>query len=72
MNPILEQVGKDFADQLKIVKLDVDQNPNTTAAYSIRSLPTFLIFKDGAVIDKFIGGMPKSHVIEKLTKHIDQ
>jgi thioredoxin 1 len=60
--PILEELSKEFEGQLKIVKLDVDANPRVAGAYSIRSIPTLLLFKNGQVVGQQIGGMPKGQL----------
>ena len=50
MNPIVEQLAGELAGQVRIAKIDVDANPRTAARYNARSLPTFLVFRDGQVV----------------------
>ncbi len=57
--PILEELAKELAGQIKIVKVDVDNNQKVAAAYNIRSIPSLLLFKDGQVISQKLGAMPK-------------
>jgi thioredoxin 1 len=57
MSPALEAVANDLKGKVKVVKLDVDQNPSTTAKYDIRAMPTLLIFKDGKVVNQKVGAM---------------
>ena len=55
---------------LKVGKLDVDENPQTAARYGIRSIPTVLFFKDGEVVDRVVGAMPKPVFEQKIQAHI--
>ena len=66
MGPVLELVAKEFEGKALIGKLDVDANPQTTAKYGVRNLPTFLFFKDGNLIDRIIGAVPKSILEQKV------
>lgn len=64
--PILEELAKEYDGKVKIAKLDVDQNQQTAVRYGVRSIPTVLYFKDGAVVDTVIGAVPKQMFVEKL------
>lgn len=65
--PILEQVEQDYdEDEFRVVKVDVDENPDTSAAFGIMSIPTLILKKDGEVVGKAIGVQPK----EKLEQMI--
>ena len=57
--PILEELSKEFAGRLKVVKLNVDANPRVAAAYNIRGIPSLLLFKNGQVAGQKIGALPK-------------
>lgn len=65
--PVVEQLGEDFSGKAKVAKLDVDINPRVTSQYGIRSMPTFLIFKNGEVVDKIIGAVPKKVIQDRLS-----
>ncbi|GAL85679.1 thioredoxin [Sporocytophaga myxococcoides] len=71
MGPIIEDLANEYEGKAKITKIDVDVNPQTTSKYGVRSLPTLLIFKDGNVVDKIIGAVPKRVITEKLGAHIN-
>ncbi len=58
--PIVEDLAKEYDGKVKFVKLDVDANPNVSMKYSIRSIPTLLIFKGGKPVGQVIGAVPKS------------
>lgn len=68
INPILEDVAPEYAGKVKIVKMNIDENPNTPPKYGIRSIPTLMIFKDGAVQNTKLGSLSKA----QLTEFLDQ
>ncbi|WP_028981061.1 thioredoxin [Sporocytophaga myxococcoides] len=71
MGPVIEDLANEYAGKAKITKIDVDVNPLTTSKYGVRSLPTLLIFKDGNVVDKIIGAVPKKVITEKLSAYLN-
>ena len=68
VSPIVEEIAKDYADQLKVGKVNVDKNSKTASQYGIMSIPSLLFFKDGKVVDQVIGAVPKEHLKEKVDK----
>ena len=56
--PVIEDLAKEYDGRAKVVKLDVDNNPQAAAQFQIRSIPTLLFFKDGRPVDQMIGGSP--------------
>ena len=68
--PLLEEVAVSHADKLAVVKLNVDENPNTAQKFGIRSIPTLMLFKDGAVQAQKMGAMPKSQLEEFLDTNL--
>lgn len=68
--PILEQLAVDYAEKLSIKKLNVDDNQETTQKFAIQSIPTLLLFKDGKLVDKVIGALPKQQLKSFLERHI--
>jgi len=68
--PLLEEVAVSHADKLAVVKLNVDENPNTAQKFGIRSIPTLILFKDGAVQAQKMGAMPKSQLDEFLDTNL--
>ncbi|MGA3243531.1 MAG: thioredoxin [Bacteroidota bacterium] len=69
--PVVEQLAKDFDGKLKVGKVDVDSNQQTSMAFGIRSIPTLLIFKNGKVVDQIVGAVPKQALADKVTKHLN-
>jgi thioredoxin 1 len=68
IGPIVEELAKDYNGKAVIGKLDVDANPGTTSKYGIRNIPTILFFKNGELVDKQVGAVPKSVLVGKLEK----
>ncbi len=60
--PILDQLASEYAGRVKIAKLNVDENPMTASRYSTQSIPTLLFFKDGNLIDRLVGALPKAEI----------
>ena len=58
--PSLEEISNEMANKLKVVKINVDENPTTSQAYSIRSIPALMIFKNGEMVSEKMGALPKS------------
>ena len=70
MDPIFEDLSRELAGKVKIVKLNVDENPSTTVKYGVRSIPTMILFKDGEAADMKIGaGTPKAGLSKRLESH---
>jgi thioredoxin 1 len=69
--PVVEQLAKDFGGKLKVGKVDVDSNQQTSMQFGIRSIPTLLIFKNGKVVDQIVGAVPKQALADKVTKHLN-
>jgi len=68
--PVLEEIDSEIGDQVKITKLDVDENPQTASNFGVMSIPTLLVFKDGEVVDKVVGFQPKEALTDVLQRHI--
>jgi thioredoxin 1 len=68
--PIVEEMSEEFYGKAVIGKLDVDNNPNISSMFSIRSIPTMLFFKDGKVVDKIVGAAPKNMLTQKLNAQL--
>ena len=68
--PILEDLAGEYADKIKVAKLDVDSNPQTAQKFNVRSIPSILFFKDGEHVDTVIGAVPKDMIQEKIDAHI--
>lgn len=70
IGPVVEELATDFEGRAVVGKIDVDNNPNISAKFGIRSIPTLLVIKNGEVVEKQIGAVPKNVLFEKLNAHI--
>lgn len=66
IGPIVEELANDYDGKAVIGKVDVDTNPEVSAKFGIRSIPTLLVFKNGQIVDKQVGAVPKSVLSQKL------
>ena len=60
IGPILEDIGEVKKDKLKILKLNIDENPQTPQQFGVRGIPTLMLFKDGKLVDTKVGSLPKN------------
>ena len=68
--PLLDEMADTYAERMTIAKLNIDENPNTPNKYGIRSIPTLMLFKDGAVHAQKLGAMSKSQLTEFLETNL--
>jgi thioredoxin 1 len=66
VGPIVEEIGKEYEGKAVVGKVDVDSNPGTAGKFGIRNIPTILFFKNGQIVDKQVGAVPKSVLVKKL------
>ena len=64
--PVVEELADEYDGKVKVGKLDVDSNQQTSIKFGVRSIPTLLIFNDGKLADTIIGAVPKASIVEKL------
>ncbi|MBR4804664.1 MAG: thioredoxin [Bacteroidales bacterium] len=64
--PVVEQIAEEYAGKAVVAKADVDECPTVSAQLRIRNVPTVLFFKNGQVVDKSVGAVPKNVLVEKL------
>ncbi|MGY3765594.1 thioredoxin [Vagococcus vulneris] len=69
-SPILDSLAKEYEDRVKIVKMNVDDNPNTAQEFGIMSIPTLLIKKDGELVEKLIGVHQKAQLEQVFNKYL--
>ena len=70
VGPILEQLSAEYAGRIKVVKVNVDDNPATAQRFQAYSIPTLVVIKEGRVVDRFVGAMPKAQLTVALTPHL--
>ena len=66
VGPVVEEIAKEYDGKAVIGKVNVDENPGISMKYGIRNIPTILFLKNGEVVDKSVGAVPKSVLTEKL------
>ena len=70
LSPVMETLAAEYAGKVKIVKLNTDDNQETAVKFGIMSIPTVMLFKDGKVVEKSMGALPKEHFKQLLDKHL--
>ena len=70
LSPILDQVEEEMPDQITVVKVNVDDADEIAMRYRIMSIPTLLFFKNGAMVDRSVGAMPKSALVDKINANL--
>lgn len=68
--PVLEELDKELGEKLKIVKVNVDESPETASAHGIMSIPTLMVLKNNEVVDKIVGFQPKDALVGKLNPYL--
>lgn len=66
IGPIVEELAKEYAGKAVVGKLNVDLNPNVSVKYGVRSIPTLLFFKNGQIVDRQVGAVPRAALEAKL------
>jgi thioredoxin 1 len=70
LSPAVEEIAREHAGKLKVVKLNVDENMNAAGKFNIRGIPTLLVFKAGEVADQIVGAVPKEQIEKVIQRHI--
>lgn len=68
--PVLDDISTEMGSNLKIVKINVDENPETPTTYQIRSIPTLMLFQNGKAVGTLVGAHPKAKITQWLSEHI--
>jgi len=70
LDPVVKQLASEWADKLKVVKLDIDDNPNLTMQYQVMGVPTLMLFVKGSPSQRVTGYQPKDRLVAKFAPHI--
>jgi thioredoxin 1 len=70
VSPVIEELADDYQGQIKVGKLNVDDNQRTAMSFRVMSIPTVILFKDGQPVETMVGAMPKSAYQARLEKHL--
>ncbi len=68
--PILDEIASEYADKMRVAKLNIDENPQTPPKFNVRGIPTLLLFKGGAVAAQKVGAVSKSQLAAFLEEHL--
>ncbi len=68
--PVVDEIAQQYDGQIKVVKVNTDENPNVASQYGIRSIPTLMIFKGGQRVDMVVGAVPKTTLANTLEKYL--
>jgi thioredoxin 1 len=68
--PVVDEIAREQAGKLKVMKLDVDENQNTAMAYGVMSIPTLILFKNGQPVERIVGFRPKGDMEKKILPHL--
>lgn len=66
VGPLVKDIASEFDGRVKVAKMDVDSNPEVPSKFGIRNIPTILYFKNGQIVDKQVGAVPKNVLVSKL------
>ena len=66
--PVIDQLATELAGRVRVVKLNVDDNPETAARFDLRSIPTLLVLKAGREVDRLVGVQPKQEIVRRLER----
>lgn len=69
LSPIVDEVAGELDGKVKVVKVNIDDNPESPTKYGVRGIPTLIVFKDGNVVDTKVGGMSKAQLSDWLSSH---
>lgn len=72
MAPVVDKLAEEYEGKVKVLKLNVDENPRTPQLYSVRAIPTFILFNKGQVVDRLVGAQPKSSIEDLLKRVLGQ
>ena len=70
MSPLVDELATELGDKVKVVKVNIDESPNAPTKYGVRGIPTFMMFKDGQVVDTRVGSMSKTQLNEWVSSAV--
>ena len=70
VSPVVEQIGQEKGERLKVAKVNIDDNPQATRQYGVMSIPSLILFKDGKEVARVVGAKPKDAILRDLDPHL--
>jgi thioredoxin 1 len=71
ISPLVEEIAKELNGQIKVAKMDVDENPNVPMMYDIQGIPTLILFKNGQPVQRIVGFRPKDSLMKDIVRHVE-
>ncbi len=70
--PVVEELAREYAGKLKVVKMNVDDNPRTPTKYGVRGIPNLIVFEGGQLREQIVGAVPKAQLVKAVSKVLDE
>ena len=70
VSPVVEEIGQEKGEKLRVVKLNIDENPDVTRKYGVMSIPSLILFKQGQEVARVVGARPKDAILKDLSPHL--
>lgn len=70
LGPKLEEIATEMSPKVRVVKLNIDENPQAPSKYHVRGIPTMILFKDGKEVDQIVGNQSKDNIVAMIQKHV--
>ncbi len=70
VSPVVEEIGQEKGEKLRVAKLNIDENPEATRRYGVMSIPSLILFKDGREVARVVGAKPKNAILRDLDPHL--
>lgn len=70
LEPYLKEIAQTYGEHIRIVKIDIDDNPVTTANYSVLSIPTLIVFRNGIPVERMVGSVSKNEILKTIKPHL--
>jgi thioredoxin 1 len=67
IGPVVEEIAREYAGKLKVVKMNVDENPQTPSKYGVRGIPNLILFNGGQVKEQIVGAVPKAQLVKAIS-----
>ena len=71
LDPVVEELADEWDGRVRVMKLDIDNNVDSTMKYQVMGVPTLILFKDGEPVERLTGFMPKKKILDKLSPHLN-
>jgi thioredoxin 1 len=71
LSPIIDELSQEMGETMTVAKVDITENQDIAVEYGVRNIPTMLFFRNGEIVDKQVGAMPKSAIQDVINKHLN-